>query len=215
MEKFPRYWPVVRGIHRSPVNSPHKGQWRGALMFSFISARINGWVNNGKAGDLRRYRAHYDVIVMHETTFSQNTPSTSMWCIRTEFSSCVYNNVTHQFVFPGNKRFETNWLITVQPHFTISTNHQWRMFQYRLRCNIVRSPEATGFVFKVAQPLLRLTGFRQHCYRGSRQFAKAIIFSPSLVISTFARLCNKMPYVVLKRVSICRKKWNSVEMIAK
>ena len=26
---FPRYWPFVRGIHRSPVNSPHKGQWRG------------------------------------------------------------------------------------------------------------------------------------------------------------------------------------------
>ena len=33
---FPRYWPFVRGIHRSRVNSPHKGQWRGALMFSLI-----------------------------------------------------------------------------------------------------------------------------------------------------------------------------------
>ena len=33
---FPRYWPFVRGIHRSPVNSPHRGQWRGALMFSLI-----------------------------------------------------------------------------------------------------------------------------------------------------------------------------------
>ena len=42
---FPRYWPFVRGIHRSPVNSPHKGQWRGALMFSLICTRINGWVN--------------------------------------------------------------------------------------------------------------------------------------------------------------------------
>ena len=38
--------------------------WRGALMFSLICTRINGWVNNGEAGDLRRYRAHYDVIVM-------------------------------------------------------------------------------------------------------------------------------------------------------
>ena len=44
---FPRYWPFVRRIHRSPVNSPHKGQWCGALMFSLICARINGWVNNG------------------------------------------------------------------------------------------------------------------------------------------------------------------------
>ena len=61
---FPRYWPFVWGIHRSPVNSPHKGQWRGALMFSLICTRINGWVNNGEAGDLRRYRVHYDVIVM-------------------------------------------------------------------------------------------------------------------------------------------------------
>ena len=61
---FPRYWPFVRGIHRSPVNSPHKGQWRGALMFSLICAWINGWVNNRKAGDLGRYRAHDDVTEM-------------------------------------------------------------------------------------------------------------------------------------------------------
>ena len=63
---FPRNWPFVRGIHRSPLNSPHKGKWRGALMFSLICPRINGWVNNGdEAGDLRRHRAHYDVIVMN------------------------------------------------------------------------------------------------------------------------------------------------------
>ena len=48
----------------SPVNSPQKGRRRGALMFSLICARINSWVNNGEAGDLRRHRAHYDVIVM-------------------------------------------------------------------------------------------------------------------------------------------------------
>ena len=45
---FPRYW--------SPVNSLHKGQWRGAFMFSLICAWINLWVNNREAGDLRRYR---------------------------------------------------------------------------------------------------------------------------------------------------------------
>ena len=60
----PRYWPFVQGIHRSPVNSPQKGQWRGALMFSFICAWINGWVNNGEASDLRRHHAHYDVPVI-------------------------------------------------------------------------------------------------------------------------------------------------------
>ena len=61
---FPRNWRFVRGIHRSPVNSPHKGQWRGALMFSLICVWINDWVNNGEAGDLRRYPAHCDVTVM-------------------------------------------------------------------------------------------------------------------------------------------------------
>ena len=63
---FPRYWPFVRGTHRSPVNSPHKGQWSGALKFSLICARINGSVNNGEAGDSRRHRARYNVIVVGE-----------------------------------------------------------------------------------------------------------------------------------------------------
>ena len=61
---FPHYWPFVRGIHRSPVNSPHKGQWRGALMFSLICVWIKGWVNRHEAGDLRRHHAHYDISVM-------------------------------------------------------------------------------------------------------------------------------------------------------
>ena len=59
---FPRYWRFGRGIHRWSVNSSHKGQWRGALMFSLICAWINGWVNNREAGDLRRHRAHFDFV---------------------------------------------------------------------------------------------------------------------------------------------------------
>ena len=69
---FPRYWPFVRGIHRSPVNSPHKGQWRGALILSLICVWINSWVNNRKAGDLRRYRVHCDVSVMVNYLMSAN-----------------------------------------------------------------------------------------------------------------------------------------------
>ena len=63
---FPRNCPFVRGIHRS--HSPHKGQWRGALMFSLICVWIKDWVNNREAGDLRRCRGHYDVIVMYVST---------------------------------------------------------------------------------------------------------------------------------------------------
>ena len=43
---------------------PAQNQWRGAFMFSLICFSINGWVNNGEAGDFRRHRAHYDVTVM-------------------------------------------------------------------------------------------------------------------------------------------------------
>ena len=61
---FPRHWPFVRGIHRSPVNSPHKDQWCGALTFSLVWAWTNGCVNNWDTGDLRHHRPHYDVTVM-------------------------------------------------------------------------------------------------------------------------------------------------------
>ena len=51
---FPRYWPFVWGIHRSPVKSPHKGQWRGAFIFSLTCIWLNGWVNNREAVTLSR-----------------------------------------------------------------------------------------------------------------------------------------------------------------
>ena len=76
METFSALLAICAGIHRSPVNSPHKGQWRGALVISMICAWINGWVNNRKAGYLRRNRTHYDVIVMSvSSTFVFWNPS--------------------------------------------------------------------------------------------------------------------------------------------
>ena len=61
---FMSYWPFVRGIHRSPGNYPHKGQYRGALIFPLICGWTNGWVNNRDANTQRLLRAHYDVTVM-------------------------------------------------------------------------------------------------------------------------------------------------------
>ena len=54
----------VWGIHRWPVNSPNKGQWRRNLMFSLIYTWTYGWVNNGDTGNLRHNCAHHDVTVM-------------------------------------------------------------------------------------------------------------------------------------------------------
>ena len=62
------YWSFVKGIHRSPADSPHKDQWRGALLLSLIWVLTNAWANNRDAGDLRRHRAHYDVTVVYDFT---------------------------------------------------------------------------------------------------------------------------------------------------
>ena len=74
METFSALLAICAGNYWSPVNSPHKGHWRGALMFSLICVWIIGWGNNREAGDLRRNRANYDVTVM-----------IIMWAVITEY----------------------------------------------------------------------------------------------------------------------------------
>ena len=104
---FPRYWPFVRGIHRSPVNSPHKGMWHGTLMFSLIYARINGWVNNRKSVDLRRHRTHYDVNVMTQMAIvahihNVRNPRWEIWYFHGKYAAvatsyCAYRLTIHYF----------------------------------------------------------------------------------------------------------------------
>ena len=72
--------PLCGGIPRYSVNSPHKGQWRGASMFSLTYARTNAWLNKRNAGGLRRHRAHYEVIAM-QFWFSRYPNRYLVWCI--------------------------------------------------------------------------------------------------------------------------------------
>ena len=96
---FPRYWPFVR----SPVNSPHEGQWRGILMFSLIWAWKNGWVNSPDAGDLRRHR-HSNYIGLHNGQRSCTWWIITVWrrdtsyhdFIRRKFASTVHGLIKIQ-----------------------------------------------------------------------------------------------------------------------
>ena len=126
---FPRYWPSLRGIHRSPVNSPHQGQWPGDLMFSLICALINGWVNNREAGDSRRHRAHYGVAVMDISSYvlylifiwrrwKLSRPSAAY--TETEMLSFWWN-FNHWL-----HRKLSFWQLSVQPVMKISS--KWRHF---------------------------------------------------------------------------------------
>ena len=109
IEAFPRYWPYVLGTHRWPKNSPHKGQWRGALMFSLICAWMNGWVNNHGAGDWRLHRAHYVVIVKTRASMCQRI---NLVCCVGRFYCWVH--VTNEFS-----------LVHVIKDFSLKIRIQW------------------------------------------------------------------------------------------
>ena len=79
---FPHYWSFVWGIHRLPVNSPRKGQWSGALVYSLICAWTNSSANNEDTGDLRCHCAHYDVTVMMNLVMMGDSMVTSLLHLR-------------------------------------------------------------------------------------------------------------------------------------
>ena len=79
---FPRYWPFVRGIHWSPVNSLHKGQWRGALMFSLICTWTNSWANN-------HYQCTSGMISLNSVVFDCQTRQWILYCyMKSECHNC-------------------------------------------------------------------------------------------------------------------------------
>ena len=115
-KKLPRYWPFVRGIHRSPVDSPHKGQWCRALMFSLIYAWTDGWTNNRDTGDLRRHRAHYDVTLMILGDRVPKTSSNMSKWFQNEFKNCYFSRTSVvAFPLPGGFKFPN-----CMPSFDIS-----------------------------------------------------------------------------------------------
>ena len=106
---FPRNWPFVQGIHRSPVNSPQRPVTRSFDIF-LICVWINDWVNNREAGDLRRYRAHYDVIVVyrftsqprevpcHYPSTNEPTPNKKMPFLNYDMLICSEQNKKHRWL---------------------------------------------------------------------------------------------------------------------
>ena len=80
------------------VNSPHKGQWRGDLMYSLICVRISGGINNSEAGDLRRHRAHYDVSVMIYMWLTCNNVINRQDYPPTLSKKCLYFKVVSPFL---------------------------------------------------------------------------------------------------------------------
>ena len=62
METFSALLAICAG--NSPVSGEFPAQRPVTWSFYVFCTRINGWVNNWEAGDLRRIRPHYDVTVI-------------------------------------------------------------------------------------------------------------------------------------------------------
>ena len=131
LKPFPRYWPFVWGIYRSPVNSPHKGQRSGTLIFPWSAPWINDWINNHETGDLRRHHAHYGVIVMSWV----NIFNKLLYCCQ----GCNYGQrCIHELIFKmAGLYYKTNnqhstgvinqqqWLLWFHWHWESNSSARW------------------------------------------------------------------------------------------
>ena len=143
---FPRYSPFVPGIHRWPVNSPDKGQWRGTLILSLICAWINGWVNNREAGDLRRYRVHYDVTV---TEINYQQFLSLMYWRRDKMPFCRGHVLAHFLHLKILIKIARKFFLMVQ--LTISQAISWSNDEpaHRPHIKISRMDLIPSFVFNI------------------------------------------------------------------
>ena len=102
LKHFPRYWPSVQGIHQSPVNSLHKGQWRGALTFFYLRINkrsSNAWWGWWSETQTRPFWRHINVsstllknLVEIENLISPVSGCTIFFKIRLRNCTCI--NVT-------------------------------------------------------------------------------------------------------------------------
>ena len=130
METFSALLALCAGNSPVPVNSPHKGQWRGVLMFSLICARINDWVNNREAGDLRRHCGHYDVSVM--SSLVQITACCLFSASPLTEPILIVVNWTNRNKFQWN--FKQNTKISLQE--SIFENVEWKNCEHFVRASV-------------------------------------------------------------------------------
>ena len=121
------------------VNSPVPG----ALRFSLICVWINGWVNNGEAGDFRRHHAHYDVTVMvSRLTTTRGPAPVPVPAKRTSLSSIVDSVTVDVLATQGPKSpavMELTWLTTNNPVSNTGIDLNMRPANERRRYNVTSS----------------------------------------------------------------------------
>ena len=121
METFSTLLAIFAGNSSVTGEFSRKGQCRVAMMFSFISAWINGWVNNHEAGNSRRHRANYDGIAMAhllrvalavQATSSTPEPSSQIWHSHSDTAPLPSKTASHlEFKAPSILYFKTSTIL--------------------------------------------------------------------------------------------------------
>ena len=160
------YWPFVRRIHWSPVDSPHKGQWHGALMFSLICAWTNDWANNRDAGDLRRNHAHYGITVMPRTWYRQplQNPNRTLLNLVTFHIllswKCPFKKLLHQHPWAVSSSISLSIRLGTRKTYSITRPH--RSLNIRLFGKKIRAlyTEVWLYFTSSSLPIWRLSRWR-------------------------------------------------------
>ena len=106
---FPRNWPFVWGIHRSPVDSLYNGQRRRALIFSLrLHKRL---ANNRDAVDLRLYRAHYDSTAMIWSKSIITIATPIVCCTKLRYRVHFLHTMTKVYLFGLEIYWVIQWLV--------------------------------------------------------------------------------------------------------
>ena len=137
---LPRYWPFVRGIHRSPVNSSHKGQWRGALMLSLICAsnkRLSeqswGWWFETPWRSLWRHCSDYPIADTGVLLYASWMPTVNLfffffWCLYFILINLIdaSNTVISNFMY-----YSTGMLIAIAHSWNLRPSWLFGIWYYR------------------------------------------------------------------------------------
>ena len=102
---FPRYWPFVRGIHRSPVNSPHKRPVTRSFDIYF---------------DLRLNKR----LSKQSRCWWLETPSRSLWRHRNVYVKSCYNWSSHNETW---SHFRSILVISIIPNYCDAKWASWRL----------------------------------------------------------------------------------------
>ena len=130
------------GEFTGPRWIPHKKASDAELWyFSLIHTRINGWVNNGYAGDLRRHRAHYDVNPNNTTSSIQLNDITCLAHKRdpllNNFELIIMSNkhrhtYTSQFTYTALRIYNVSHLTIYKPFFLYDLHYKKQLNQFVL-----------------------------------------------------------------------------------